>query len=124
MRPAHQKIGAAVTIFEIEHIIPRSAGGRTVLDNLCLACPTCNRFKADRQLVPDPVTQHAVPVFHPQRQKWQEHFAWSEDAAEINGQVTTFIVEYREDPLGELMWVVTAWKSTGVERQTYEKEIS
>jgi hypothetical protein len=74
-----------VTIFEIEHIIPRSAGGETVHGNLCLACPMCNRFKADRQTVPDPVTQHAVPVFHPQRQKWQEHFAWSEDATEING---------------------------------------
>ena len=40
-----------------------------------------------------------------------------------NGQVTTFIIEYREDPLGELIWVVTAWKSTPVERQAYEKEI-
>src|SRR4029434_6530046 len=29
--------------FEIEHIIPRSAGGETIFDNLCLACPTCNR---------------------------------------------------------------------------------
>ena len=41
----------------------------------------------------------------------------------VNGQVTTFIIEYREDPLGELIWVVTAWKSTPVERQAYEKEI-
>jgi 5-methylcytosine-specific restriction endonuclease McrA len=31
-------------IFEIEHIIPRSVGGETVFDNLCLACPTCNRY--------------------------------------------------------------------------------
>jgi hypothetical protein len=28
-----------VTIFEFEHILPRSAGGETVFDNLCLACP-------------------------------------------------------------------------------------
>ncbi len=41
----------------------------------------------------------------------------------VNGQVTTFIIEYREDPLEELIWVVTAWKSTPVERQAYEKEI-
>lgn len=41
----------------------------------------------------------------------------------VNGHVTTFIIEYREDPLGELMWIVTAWKSTAVERQVYEKEI-
>lgn len=34
-----------VTIFEFEHIMPRSAGGETVFDNLCLACPSCNRYK-------------------------------------------------------------------------------
>lgn len=32
-----------VTTFELDHIVPLSAGGVTVLDNLCLACPACNR---------------------------------------------------------------------------------
>lgn len=41
----------------------------------------------------------------------------------VRGQVTTFIIEYREDPLGELIWVVTSWKSTTAQRQAYEKEI-
>src|SRR5258708_31084737 len=35
--------GLTVVIFEFEHIVPRSAGGATVFDNLCLSCPTCNR---------------------------------------------------------------------------------
>lgn len=30
---------------EIDHILPRAAGGRTELDNLALACSTCNRHK-------------------------------------------------------------------------------
>jgi len=34
-----------VTTFEFEHITPRSAGGETVLENLCLSCPSCNRYK-------------------------------------------------------------------------------
>ena len=38
-------------IFEIEHIIPRSAGGETVFDNLCLACPT--RVRNTWALCPD-----------------------------------------------------------------------
>lgn len=38
------------------------------------------------------------------------------------GKITTFIVEYREDEVGELIWIVTAWKSTKQERETYEKE--
>lgn len=74
-----------VTTFEIEHIIPRSADGKTALSNLCLACPTCNRSKAHRLTVPDPVTQTEVPLFHPQQQTWRDHFTWSEDAAEIVG---------------------------------------
>jgi 5-methylcytosine-specific restriction endonuclease McrA len=51
-------------IFEIEHIIPRCAGGETVFDNLCLAYPTCNRYKASRQTAVAPVLGHTVPLFH------------------------------------------------------------
>ena len=38
------------------------------------------------------------------------------------GRVLTFIVEYREDELGEFLQVVTAWKSTKQEINTYEQE--
>lgn len=73
------------TTFEFEHIIPRSAGGETVFDNLCLACPTCNRYKATRQTVPDPLTGESVALFHPHLQVWEEHFAWNEEATELIG---------------------------------------
>ncbi|MFM6133733.1 MAG: HNH endonuclease [Sphaerospermopsis kisseleviana] len=74
-----------VTTFEFEHIIPRSAGGETVSENLCLACPSCNRYKATRQTAIDPNTQEEVKLFHPQKQTWIEHFAWNENATEIVG---------------------------------------
>lgn len=74
-----------VTTFEFEHITPRSAGGETVFENLCLACPSCNRYKAQRQTASDPSTEQIVPLFHPHLQLWTDHFAWSEDAAEIIG---------------------------------------
>ena len=73
----------SVAIFEIEHILPRSAGGSTVFENTCLACPTCNRFKADRVAAADPATGNEVPLFHPQREAWTDHFEWNEDASEI-----------------------------------------
>lgn len=74
-----------VTTFEFEHIVPVSAGGATSFDNLCLSCPSCNRYKATRQTALDPQTNAQVALFHPQRQNWIEHFGWSEDATEVVG---------------------------------------
>jgi hypothetical protein len=73
------------THFEIEHIIPRAAGGETALANLCLSCPMCNRYKSATSSAVDPTTQTNVPLFHPQIQRWIEHFAWSIDGTEIIG---------------------------------------
>jgi 5-methylcytosine-specific restriction endonuclease McrA len=36
---------ASFLAFEIEHIISEKHGGKTVAENLALACPYCNRFK-------------------------------------------------------------------------------
>lgn len=38
------------------------------------------------------------------------------------GRLATFIVEYRQDALGEFIWVVTAWGSTPKEQKVYEQE--
>ncbi len=78
-----------VAIFEFEHITPRSAGGETTFQNICLSCPTCNRFKADRTEVVDPVTQRQVPLFHPHRDAWHLHFQWNQDATELIGLTAT-----------------------------------
>ncbi|HUG92547.1 MAG TPA: HNH endonuclease [Planctomycetaceae bacterium] len=39
---------ASGVTFHIEHLLPRSQGGRTVMSNLALSCPGCNLAKADR----------------------------------------------------------------------------
>jgi hypothetical protein len=77
------------TTFEFEHIVPLSRNGETNFENLCLACPSCNRYKAVRQTVTDPAAQAEVPIFHPQQQVWADHFQWSEDAIEIIGLTAT-----------------------------------
>jgi len=76
-------------IFEFEHIVPRAADGETVFENLCLACPTCNRFKADHTAATDQATQRSVPLFHPQRERWEDHFAWNEGATALVGLTPT-----------------------------------
>lgn len=78
-----------VATFEIEHIIPRAAGGQTVFTNLCLSCPTCNRYKAQHQAAPDPLTAQLTPLFHAHLQVWQEHFAWNEDGTALIGLTPT-----------------------------------
>jgi hypothetical protein len=78
-----------VTIFELEHITPRSAGGETTFENICFSCPTCNRYKADRTSAIDPDTSREVALFHPHRDAWDDHFTWNDDATEIIGLSAT-----------------------------------
>src|SRR5438128_403665 len=68
----HQSLQGAT--FHIEHIIPRSHGGSKELSNLALACPSCNLHKADRTAAIDPASGESVPLFHPGRQTWSDHF--------------------------------------------------
>lgn len=79
----------SVAIFEFEHIIPRSARGKTEFENICLSCPTCNRYKADCSEAPDPVTHEVVALFHPQRDNWRDHFRWNDDATLVTGLTPT-----------------------------------
>ena len=76
-----------VVTFEVEHIQPSSLGGQTDFENLCLACPTCNRYKANRVTG---LTDEGVEarLFHPQRDSWLAHFDWS-----VNGTVIVGLTE-------------------------------
>jgi hypothetical protein len=74
---------------ELDHIIPIAAGGRTILANLCLCCRACNGHKSDKIKAHDPKTGRLVNLFHPQRQKWSDHFAWSDDGARLIGLTAT-----------------------------------
>lgn len=69
----------------VDHIIPEVAGGLTTEENLCLACFSCNVAKAAQQAALDPLTGAAVALFHPLRQRWSAHFAWSGDKTRIIG---------------------------------------
>lgn len=74
---------------EIDHIAPTSAGGKTEPDNLCLACRYCNAKKLRFETGIDPQTGQPEPLYHPRKQRWQDHFAWSEDGTEILGTTPT-----------------------------------
>ncbi|PYS53428.1 MAG: HNH endonuclease, partial [Acidobacteria bacterium] len=54
-----------------------------------LSCQGCNGHKYTKQQVTDPITGLVVPLFHPRRDRWNEHFAWSVDTTVIVGLTPT-----------------------------------
>ena len=69
----------------IEHIMPKSRGGTSTEDNLALSCQGCNGSKYNKTQSPDPMTNRAVPLFHPRKHDWHEHFVWSPDGLYLTG---------------------------------------
>jgi 5-methylcytosine-specific restriction endonuclease McrA len=72
-------------VLEIEHIIPKAAGGSDDEENLWLACRLCNAYKGTQTDGRDPLTNRKVKLFNPRKQKWSRHFAWSNDGTCISG---------------------------------------
>lgn len=101
---------------EVDHIIPLSRRGVTEQTNLCRACSQCNTYKADQTEGVDPVSANRVPLFDSRRQRWAEHFAWSEDGAQIVGLTSigraTVATLRMNDPVSvraRRLWVSVGW---------------
>jgi hypothetical protein len=58
----------------VEHVIPKVHGGTDDLDNLALAGIDCNLHKGTNLAGIDPQTNELTELFHPRREKWDEHF--------------------------------------------------
>ncbi len=61
--------------FHIEHIIARQHGGESRLENLALACWSCNLKKGPNLSGIDPQTGRMAALFNPRQDEWEEHFA-------------------------------------------------
>jgi hypothetical protein len=72
--------------FHVDHIIPLSAGGRTIPDNLCFACSHCNIAKRNLMRWIDSKTGKRVRLFNPRVDDWNGHFRWSSDWKRLTGQ--------------------------------------
>ncbi len=79
----------SASVFSVEHILPRSAGGADAQDNLALCCQECNNRKYTHTSAIDPLSGETVPLFHPRRDRWAEHFAWAEGFAVMIGLTRT-----------------------------------
>jgi len=59
---------------EPDHIVAAQHGGISAMENLALACFDCNRLKGPNLSSVDPESGAVVPLFHPRREDWGEHF--------------------------------------------------
>jgi hypothetical protein len=78
--------------FHIEHIVPRSQGGVTDMDNLALSCPGCNLAKAERTMGQDDFGQMQT-LFNPRQFEpwslgWHLHFALDRESGLILPRTT------------------------------------
>lgn len=78
----HQDDSPLATL-HIEHVIPKVHGGTDDLENLALACIDCNLHKGTNLTGVDPETRQITNLFHPRRERWEEHFTW--DGNQIAG---------------------------------------
>ncbi|HEY85388.1 MAG TPA: HNH endonuclease [Chloroflexi bacterium] len=73
------QVDFATQPFSVEHITPRSQGGKTELNNLAFACPGCNGHKYTKTEGYDFISGKFVPLYHPRLQKWRDRFRWNDD---------------------------------------------
>jgi hypothetical protein len=104
------------TLFTVDHIVPESVGGTTTAENLCLSCWSCNLIKSDRIAAIDPLTGETSRIFHPNTQRWTEHFTWEADGLLIvgltaTGRATVNALRLNRVPLvnARRLWIDAGW---------------
>jgi hypothetical protein len=107
---------APFPLFHIEHIRPKKHGGSDAEDNLCLACNYCNLHKSSNLTGIDPQTGSITPLYHPRKDRWDEHFAF--DGASVVGRTAigraTVRVLNMNDP--ERVELRLVWRRGGSEQ--------
>ena len=61
--------------FHVEHVVARQHRGTDDLENLAWACHQRNLHKGTNLARVDPDMNEVTRLFHPRRDRWEEHFA-------------------------------------------------
>lgn len=85
---------------EIDHILPERHRGGTALNNLCVSCFECNRYKSSDIGSYDIDTGEFAPLFHPRLHQWNDHFILQDEMIiplTPIGRVTEFLLRLNSE---------------------------
>ncbi|MCL6752906.1 HNH endonuclease [Nostoc sp. CCCryo 231-06] len=107
------QVSFAIQPFSVEHIIPKSQGGQTTLDNLALSCQGCNNHKYNKTVGSDIVSGNIVSLYHPRQQQWSDHFAWNDNFNLViglspTGRITVETLQLNRDGVVNLRRILYA----------------
>lgn len=80
---------------EVDHIISIKHRGTTIVDNLCLSCFDCNRYKGSDIGSLDLETDTFTPLFNPRTMQWDTHLQLNNGVIvplTSEGRVTVFLL--------------------------------
>lgn len=86
---------------EVDHIIAEKHRGKTALENLCLSCYDCNRFKGSDICSLDPEDDTLTRLFNPRVDRWSEHFQLEDGRIQpltAIGRVTVHLLNLNRSP--------------------------
>jgi hypothetical protein len=72
--------------YHLEHVFPESLGGTNDIENLALACPTCNYNKSDHLFGVDDQGFDDRPLFNPRKDRWDDHFEFDVVTLHLRGK--------------------------------------
>jgi hypothetical protein len=71
--------------FEVEHIVPAARDGGDDLNNLALACRSCNLRKGSQLVFLDDQSGSTSCLYNPRQHHWTEHFFVEAETGIIHG---------------------------------------
>ena len=72
--------------YHLDHILPESLRGTDNMDNLALACPTCNYHKSAHVLGTDDGGLDDGRLFNPRPDHWDNHFVFDPVTLQLRGR--------------------------------------
>ena len=76
----------ATDFYHFDNILPLFEGGSNEVANIARSCGRCNILKNQKTVAFDPLTGQISELYNPRKDKWTNHFHWSDDDLLVHGR--------------------------------------